>query len=172
MIVPVDGGRSRAVVVALVLGLIGAAGAGVSGLLSGRALLLSLAAPTERRDLPVIVDVTVWQIDDRAGFGQRHGMGEPFGEQSTLPGDVVRQAGGVAKRKVDEDRAGRVGADGDAAGRGEPDRWDSGCFDVACDQTDRLVADRSNGHEQNEVWLLGLAPFEEERHGLRFEPTG
>lgn len=81
--------------------------------------------------------------------------GQTVAEQCSLTDDIVRQTRRVAEREIDEHRAGRVGAGRDGAGRGETDRGKTGRFEVACDQSDRLMANWSNGDEQNDIRFLG-----------------
>lgn len=78
-------------------------------------------------------------------------------EQRSLTDDIVRQARRVTEREVDEHRAGWVGGGGDGSGRSETDRGKTRCFEMACDQSDRLMANRSNRYEQNDIRLLGQA---------------
>jgi len=72
----------------------------------------------------------------------------------------------MTKWRINEDRTRRVGTLCDGDGRGEPDGGESVFFEQACDQTDRLVAHRSNRHEQNNVWLLSLAALQQQLTGF------
>ena len=73
---------------------------------------------------------------------------------------------------VEEGGARLVGRRGDGAGRGESEGGEPGCFEMACDQTDRLVADRSNRYQEHQVGFLGSATFLQEGSGLGHEPAG
>ena len=96
------------------------------------------------------------------------GRGQTLAEQTALACGIEGQPGGVAERQIDEHRSWRVGRGGDGAGRGEPDGGEPCSFEVACDQTDRLVADGSNRHQQDDVGFLGQALFNDAGHGLGF----
>ncbi len=65
-------------------------------------------------------------------------------------------AGRIAQGKVTEDKAGHAAVFHYVFGGAHDDRGDAICFEVACGQTDRLVADRSVRHQDREIDLILL----------------
>ena len=94
------------------------------------------------------------KIDDLAG----HGGGLEKIQRSPDASELIRAiegfSGRVAERVVEERGSWGLDRLGDRPGRGERGGGDSRFFDVSCDQTDRLVADRSHRDQQNGVDLL------------------
>lgn len=67
---------------------------------------------------------------------------------------VIRLTGGSSEGIVNEQRPWRTDACGDGQGAGEDHGGDAGGFEVAGDQTDRLMAHGSNGHQEDRIALL------------------
>ena len=76
----------------------------------------------------------------------------------------------MPERSVEEDRAWRVDAGGDRARRGQTDRREPCGLEVAGDQSDRLMADRSNRNQEHDVRLLGATLFDDQSGGLGLHP--
>ena len=62
----------------------------------------------------------------------------------------------IAQGEVAEDKTGHAAMFNDVFGGAHDDRGDAICFEVACGQTDRLVADRSVRHQDREIDLILL----------------
>ena len=72
--------------------------------------------------------------------------------------DVVGFPGGVAKWEVNEDKAGDADGLNNVAGAPYNDGGDAVFFEMAGDQTDRLMTDRSKGDEHDDVDIVLAAP--------------
>ncbi len=140
--------------------------------MGGGAGILTTATPAEGISLPKVIFPPVRQVDDGAALFDSDSSREAVAEQGALAGRIVGCPRGVAERSIDKNRSRWIDPSGDGAGRGEADRGESGGFDVACDQTDRLVTYRSNRDEQDEVGLLRLATLHQQGGGLSFHAAG
>lgn len=67
----------------------------------------------------------------------------------------------MAEREVEKDRPRWVGTRGDAVRRAQANGGEASFFEMACYQSDRLMADGSNGYQQNQVGLFGSAMIEQ-----------
>lgn len=65
-------------------------------------------------------------------------------------------AGRIAQGEVAEDKTGHTAVFNDVFGGAHDDCGNAVCFEVACGQTDRLVADRSVRHQNREIDLVFL----------------
>ena len=159
LVVPVDGFGGRSVVVVLVDRVSGAAGAASRRRLDR--LARSGACGSRLRGAPSTRRRRSGREDRRCGRARSCAMpaAQALGENAPLAIGVVGQAVVWPRGRSTKTDRGDWRC-GNGAGRGEADRGKSGCFELTCDQTDRLVADRSNRHEQNQVGFLGQAPFD------------
>lgn len=149
----------------LPLGLIAARETGVARILSALSSVCLLAAPRQRTGLPVALVPAQREFEHPPAFTLSRRLHRcPEAERSLNDGAlrvwIVRWPGGVPEGHIDEDGPRRVRARRDGSRRGQPDGWDAGSFEVSCDQTDRLVTDRSNRHEEHHVRLLSFHMFE------------
>jgi len=69
---------------------------------------------------------------------------------------IVRRAGAMAERKIGEDAARRIAGLQDIERAAQTYRRDAGGFQVTCDQTHGLVANRSHRHQKHGVHMLAL----------------
>jgi hypothetical protein len=65
-------------------------------------------------------------------------------------------AGRIAQGEVAEDKTGHTAVFNDVFGGAHDDGGNAVCFEVACGQTDRLVADRSVRHQDREIDFILL----------------
>ena len=72
---------------------------------------------------------------------------------------VIGWSDRVTQRQVGEGESGHGDLVDDVASRTNDERGDTVCFEVACGQTDRLMADRSKWDEHDEVDLIFDKPL-------------
>ena len=75
-------------------------------------------------------------------------------KDALLLSHIVCRANGVSEREVGEGEAGHGDLVDDVAGRADDERGNGVGFEVACGQTDRLVAHRSERDEHCEVDIV------------------
>jgi len=76
------------------------------------------------------------------------------GAEFLLHHDIAGLSHGIAKWEVNEDEPGNPGVLDDVAGGSDDDRWDSVCFEMTCNQADRLVTDRSKRNEDHRIDIV------------------
>ena len=84
---------------------------------------------------------------------------------------LIRRPGGIAQREIGKDRPRRVHRLGDRPRARDRRRGNSGGFECSCDQTDRLVTHRSNGHQQRNIGLEFGDPVDDRWHEGLAETT-
>ena len=112
--------------------------------------------------LPVIgVRPAVGQVDDRAGLGQRFERGHRVLQNSPVEFGGVGPTRCVPERKVQVGGAGGPHCGRYVTGARHRQCRDPGLFQCPCDQTDGLMADRSNRDQQHRIELiLSTAPHQ------------
>ena len=111
-----------------------------------------------------------FQVDDPAGRGGGAQEVERGLDDRALILGVAQLARGVAQRVVDEGGARWSDGERDVA-RGRERRGGNACgFEVASDQTDRLVTDRSHRNEQRRIGALVQDRLRDRRRELVTDP--
>lgn len=96
------------------------------------------------------------------GFGGECRLDEIEGERSceVLSVEVAGSPARVSERQVGEDEARNSALFDDVTSGSDDDRRDACGFEVTCDQTHGLMADRSKGNKDDDVDVVFLAPCE------------
>src|SRR5512141_2390422 len=97
---------------------------------------------------------------------------ERLDEDVALQIGLARLAGRVPEGEVEERRAGRVDRPRDVPRARHAERRDPGGLRVPCDQSHGLVADGSNGHQQDGVDAVLEEPGGQTRGELLYDPAG
>ena len=120
-----------------------------------RSSILSLPGPGQWILLPVVINPAIVECD-QPGLAHGYASLQRVRHDRTLGYSICHRARGMTKGDIKVSSSWWVGSLGDGAGRRKPDGGEATSFEMTCDQTDRLVANRSNGHQQYEVGFLRL----------------